>query len=761
MKRRIISLCLAAGLLAGSLWGCFAPEGGGENPKARQEENASQGAADAAGGTIPMGRYVESSLSISLENGEMVADVIRTSDNSLEMYTVKDNKAARYVLNGGQWEKQDKSLLEGIEFPYDTLHMLYGGDGNRYVLYQADEYRTSMLRLTEGKEPEALLTDVFSAKNEREYYDVRPDYAEVAKDGSILLSVNRETRVYSPQGELLFSMPQESSSTEWRYSGILDKDQYITIGAKGFLVYNISSRSASAAGEIPYQSSQPDLYQSSQLDAYSPMASDGEGGVFIVNAKGIHHMNKGGSIWETVVDGELNSLSLPSAYAKKLFVGNDNDFYVWMTQSDREEIKHYTYDDQMPAVPSEILTIYGLDLGDLDTVRQAASMFQLEHPDVKVELIDGQMSGGSTTVSDTIRALNTELLGGNGADILVLDGLPVDSYIEKGVLMDMKDLLAPMIASGELMGQVSEPFTEEDGGIYQIPTRMILLVAYGDQDAIRSLSSMEAMRTYQSGSSLPLRPKTTYGNLVRQILSLSYDEIVDRSTGKPVQGKIQELLETAKLLGDACGAKAVFDESEDGGRGLAYNRKPGTDGLIGSEFERVDRSQSAIAIDKVKGMFDMMLPLAVQRKNGLSMENVNNSYLPKGAMGINQASARRELAEEFILYALGREVQGSDLNDGLPVNAKAAGDWVERENSSVGSVSVGGTDGYALEGSWPAKEERQRIFDIASRADRPIRTDRVLEEIISNETEGYFDGTLSLEQAVRNAQNKADLYFAE
>ena len=60
--------------------------------------------------------------------------------------------------------------------------------------------------------------------------------------------------------------------------------------------------------------------------------------------------------------------------------------------------------------------------------------FQLEHPDVRVELIDGQITSGSTTVSDTIRALNTALLGGNGADLLVLDGLPAESYIEKGIL---------------------------------------------------------------------------------------------------------------------------------------------------------------------------------------------------------------------------------------------------------------------------------------------------------------------------------------
>lgn len=39
----------------------------------------------------------------------------------------------------------------------------------------------------------------------------------------------------------------------------------------------------------------------------------------------------------------------------------------------------------MPSVPTQTLTVYGLNLEQTDTIRQAASMFQLEqHPDVRV-----------------------------------------------------------------------------------------------------------------------------------------------------------------------------------------------------------------------------------------------------------------------------------------------------------------------------------------------------------------------------------------
>lgn len=423
--------------------------------------------------------------------------------------------------------------------------MIWGEDGNRYVLYQGgDDYKTFMMKLTEGQEPLMLLDQVFSAKNEREYYDVRPDFAAVSEEGLIFLSHSGVTDVYTPEGGLVLTLPQKWSSMEWKGSGLLMGNRYITNGDSSYISYDISGMSASAKEEIPFQS--PDF------DMGAPMASDGS------------------------------------------------------------------------------------------------------------------------------------------------------------------------------------------GSIYQIPTRMTLLAAYGDSQAVASLVSMEAMRAYQKDSSnLPLRPKTNYESLLRQILMLKYDEIVDMRTGKPYPDKIKELLETVKVLGEANGAKPDFDESEDGGRGNVYNLIPGADGLLTSEYNRVDQGMSAIAIDKIGGMYDVLLPLAVQRKHGFTMENVNASYLPAGTMGINQACRNKEMAREFILFVLGRDVQSKDLSDGLPVNALAARDWVGRENTSGTSIAVSGADGYELTGSWPTKEERLLVFDTAARADHPIRMDRVLTDIIINETKDF------------------------
>ena len=76
MKKKLMSLCLAVSILAGCLWGCANPSGtaGGstseqQTESKRQEEKQQEG---------PRGRYAESSIGISLEEGETAADIIQT-----------------------------------------------------------------------------------------------------------------------------------------------------------------------------------------------------------------------------------------------------------------------------------------------------------------------------------------------------------------------------------------------------------------------------------------------------------------------------------------------------------------------------------------------------------------------------------------------------------------------------------------------------------------------------------------------------------
>lgn len=236
---------------------------------------------------------------------------------------------------------------------------------------------------------------------------------------------------------------------------------------------------------------------------------------------------------------------------------------------------------------------------------------------------------------------------------------------------------------------------------------------------------------------------------------------MDQDGEKLVPGKIKELLETVQMVGEACGAKDVFDEAEDSGRGRVYNMIFGKSGFSVGEYDRVDTGKTSIAIENVKGLSDTMLPFAVIKKNQFTLQPVNSSYIPAGILGINKGSKNLELARQFVQYVVGSEVQGSDLTDGLPVNTKGIEEWMIDKKTSLYSIGVSGGDGYEISGEWPNDEEKKRVFRLAEDADHPIVVDRVLLGIIIDETKGLFDGSLSLEQAAQNAENKAKLYFSE
>lgn len=58
-------------------------------------------------------------------------------------------------------------------------------------------------------------------------------------------------------------------------------------------------------------------------------------------------------------------------------------------------------------------------------------LFQRQNPDVHV-VYDVALTGAdAVTASDALRTLANELLAGKGPDLLVLDGMPIDSYVEK------------------------------------------------------------------------------------------------------------------------------------------------------------------------------------------------------------------------------------------------------------------------------------------------------------------------------------------
>lgn len=140
---------------------------------------------------------------------------------------------------------------------------------------------------------------------------------------------------------------------------------------------------------------------------------------------------------ERLIDGELCSLNMPALRLTDLIVKEDGSLLLLYADGMDRTLMNYTYSADTPTVPDKELRVFSLR--DNKTIRQAMGLFQRQNPDVHV-VYDVALTGAdAVTASDALRTLANELLAGKGPDLLVLDGMPIDSYVEKGVLLDLSE----------------------------------------------------------------------------------------------------------------------------------------------------------------------------------------------------------------------------------------------------------------------------------------------------------------------------------
>ena len=761
-KKRWLSLCMAAVMCITLLGGCSSakkPEGESQNGSTAPsgQTGGNQDGKDQDGNSAPMGRYVEEEIAFPLEEGETVFDMAQAADGTLYAYIgTKDSKEQlsslnRYCYEGGGWSKDTPEWLIAAvsEHAMNISNVMIGVDGSEYVIYTEPEvYRFHVLRSMDGKTYEEVLTDLLCSKVEG--YDFHPSMeALVGLDEGKMLVLGYwvQSGVYNKDSKLEYQVQAGSSNTDRRFDYGASKNEFVIRGER------VWERHDMVSGETKEEIPAMDNAAQQQLQ----MAADGS--LFACDSAGIHHIANGGTIWETVVDGSLNSLGMPSLYVSRFFVGQNDDFYVVMSPNGGEKmLLHFTYDPDMVSVPTNSLSIYGIK--DSATLQQAAALFQKRHPDIRVTVNSANLEFGDIVDDDVIRALNTELLSGKGSDVLLLDGLPVRSYIEKGVLADLSDVIAPYEQAGTILPAVLDN-SKTDGKIYGIPARIEMPVVVGTDEALAALESMETLQAYHTSGGKNIFRKMVYESLLRICTQMYYDEIfAEDGTLRP--DALKTLLETVKAAGESCGAQTLFETPQDGQPADYFNR------VLDRGFDFVDlygyiggsRALGSVSVTSSTGI--MMANAATERME-TNLHNLRNIYLPLHTIGINAASPNMDLAKEFVSLVFSLEVQQEDFYDGMPVNTEAIDVWAAKEVDLSIGTSMTDENGVMIEISaeWPGQERAAEILSMAKNCTLAVDVDEVLMKMIVEGSNGYFSGENTLEEAVSAIENKTGLYFAE
>lgn len=731
-----ILLCTAAA--AGMLGGC-----GGKELK--------------EGGSGAKGRYVEQDMEFPKQEGEEVLNLSNSKEGNPVLYTAStENRIFRYEYREDKWERTSfdwvQTISEEKEIYFQEVQET--AEGIQYVRGVDEDMAPVLIRSRDGQKGEKLAISWLTKESEFGY----PGVTNLQIDGKGNLWMND---LYQSKFVVISADSLEVLKEISSVQGFFSEQKMLYRTEDGNMAANTD--------EGIYTIFDSDLNEIGQLS----LPAQGIYGIcskgdewYEVSEEGITRRIPGNETSERLLEGSMGAMGSSVNIVAGITAGKEKDFYVLYRQEKAGSVslKRYVYDADAPVQTEHTLKVFGL--AQNQTIQDAISGFQKAHPDTRVEY---QFAGEEAGVSaDDIRTLNTELLSGNGADVLLLDGLPAGAYIEKGVLADLTDLKKELTKESSYLDAMLENTLQEDGKIYGMPVKFAVPIMYGNEESMDALSSLENLGAYVSehpdASIFGLADK----EYIRDFLFQLYQEELFTGDGKICRETLTELFELQKTI--AVNAKAgIFDEA------ARTEVAMGTAAGIFRQGMFINQGSASIlnhpegaATNQIDSVQGMMIPYAVMREKNLTPETVRDFYCPVGVVGINENSDQKKLAGEFIRYLFSEEVQGTPLDDGLPVmvselekkKAEVDSDYA-REYNAMSSWQFEEEETILINAGYPLAEEVEELISMCKGLKNPAMQDAALWNIYQTQADACLEGRIDAETAAKNVAQKLDTYLSE
>lgn len=477
-----------------------------------------------------------------------------------------------------------------------------------------------------------------------------------------------------------------------------------------------------------------------------------------------------------VIDGEAGYI-FTSQGGKKIFergknsLGDENVIlqgiipleegkFLAAVQTDNGKILYcYTEQKQQQTTATQdsqgSLIIYSLK--DNVNIRQMVYLYQKAYPDMDITYEAG-IEDDEISEEEAIKVLNTRLASGEGPDIIVLEGLEYEKYIQQGILEEVSEFAKAECDSQDLFRGILSAYTYE-GGQYGIPTYLSLMMMSGNVDVTEQTDTLETLAGFfektAQGASAPVFENWSFD----QIVSITYRNYLLNKEN--TLGDIgQEELEAYYSLISELYQMTDMEEVETGGKTLGnISVQP-----IGyNNMDLVLTGEVCIALDYL-AVPDDVRKAEILKENNYSNILLQNDdeiyYVPMISFGIVKGE-NSESARQFISYMLSEEVQESFDYAGLPVNRQVM--LQKLKGFETGTVEIlteeGGENTFVYNGvDENALNEWMKIFDNMSYAS--IAEQNVFNIIMEN-AEEVVSGEMSAEKAAETAYRKLSLYLAE
>lgn len=737
--KRGLALLTGTMLLAGSISGC------GQRGTSGNTGNSDAGMAD-------RGAWLEKEVSLTGIPEDVMLKQVYTIDDKLRLVTAA-NEDEGFRLQ--EWELQEAAFSEITEpwladfiIPGESwtdISLMQDGNGVQYLYYRLidseSESSRGYLWRGDGSDVKDITPEKWTLVNE-EYGSYEYVNGIAALDNGALTATTflSADRINGEDGSLLDSEPV----TSYYEGNMITDGENVYLFSSG-VTGNVDGVEKWVGGRMKDAVTIP-LGQSS---SYPPqLCALHDGTLISADSDGIFRCEAGTEDWKKLIAGMETSFSLSNSWCTGLAALQDGRIYALFHETgDVTKLLLYEYDPEAVPVVSTILKLYAVEESYL--LQNAAALYHRENPEVLIEVEcaytrEDRYAGKTIDYNTVQQQINTMLMGSEAPDILVLDHLNKDSYTEKGLLLDIRDIVAPMEEDGELIPNIMQAYRTEDDRQYIVPMQFGFTFAMGRDITAQDMASMQALGRFLGGKSESyLGPRT-----VAELVDLFYPYFC----GSMVENKelnrevLAEYLEALKQIAGNCG---VIEKRDKGERG--YNM-----------WELA--SVAKLAMDESDGFQGSMFPLAMVDHIKGDFTAFENTFTPYEEMGVSSKSEYQDIAKDFVAFCLSEKVQGQDYYIGYPVNVGcletlAANDRSDYAAETMIEVGDGAEELFRID-AYP-EETAQRLVALCRGLDHPRKEDAKIREVLIETLPGYLQGTQSLEETLDKIDGGLRMYLAE
>ena len=428
--------------------------------------------------------------------------------------------------------------------------------------------------------------------------------------------------------------------------------------------------------------------------------------------------------------------------------GSESNLYFLQKEQTKKNEK-----DKTDTGKNTVLKIYSLKENSM--IRSSLAFFRREHTNISINYTVGYTGEDGFSVSDAIRKLNTEIMADEGPDIIVLDNLPVEEYISKGVLEPVTDIVNEK--KDEIFFNMIEGYNKESE-IFCVPTTFRIPVIIGNSEVVSAESSKAVIdQMEQQESPVLTRQDFPYAAMYMFVTSDMVEK--DGMNEEKLTAYYNDLLRlkemgnvTDKIVGESDYSMNqtvdIFPYGESDVPSDIYF------GEAKAGVGQIAYADSYIKLNSARKQADIQFDYL--NKSG------GNYYIPTEVLGINSRSSYKDAAKEFLSLYLTEEVQntntmGFSINRNSMRNSAAVTDSPQYYSTIYKNLEdTSGLDLYTL-----STDEFNELLQFVELADTPVRVDAVVTETVMEQADKILYEGLDVQTAVKTVCDKIDLYLKE